>query len=142
MEAKLDIKIPKVLRDELKAEAKEANMFFGPYVVSLIQKSRKPKRLTSPGLVAVDPHIDKVIEHFEANVAKVKSRRSAILAARDLIDEHGFEKVIGAINAVKASKGKKYAPVIASLPTLQEKWANLEHFYLTKQTGSKEVYSA
>lgn len=83
--------------------------------------------------------VQKVVEHFEKRVGEMPRAVHQRRAAHTLIQRHGFEKTIGAINAVVLSRGERYAPTIASLTQLRDRWIELENFYRrnTKPRGTK-----
>lgn len=86
-----------------------------------------------------DPQITQLISHFEAKINKMPYAGQQAFAASELIKQHGFDKSIGAINAVAASRGQKYAPNIASLEELRDKWVKLENFFARENNGLKGV---
>jgi hypothetical protein len=83
-----------------------------------------------------DPQVNDVVGHFEKKIGLMPRMEYQRRAAKTLIQRHGFEKVIGGINAVAASRGEPYAPTISSLVALRDKWIDLETFY--RRTQSKQ----
>lgn len=75
-----------------------------------------------------NPEIKLVIEHFEKQIGKMPRPTYQPMAASELIKDHTFNTVIGAINAVAATRGQPFAPNIASLEELRDKWIKLENF--------------
>lgn len=77
--------------------------------------------------------IAKVIGAFRAinpaaSFSDPRNRRSAA----ELVAAHGVERVLSATSAAGKANGQEYAPVIASLRDLLEKWPKLEAFYRRK----------
>lgn len=81
-----------------------------------------------------DPQITSLISHFEKSIGKMPRPANQAYAAISLISDHGYERTIGAINAVAACRGEPFAPSIASLEELSDKWIKLETFYKRKQS--------
>ncbi len=83
--------------------------------------------------------VQQVVEHFERKVGHMPRPVYQRRAAQTLVQRHGFEKTIGAINAVAISRGEQYCPVIASLCDLRDRWLELETFYLRKTTVKPKI---
>lgn len=84
-----------------------------------------------------NPEIKLVIEHFEKQIGKMPRPSYQPMAASELIKDHSFQKVIGAINATAMTRGQPYAPNISSLEELRDKWIKLENFLGRAKTTNK-----
>jgi predicted transcriptional regulator len=83
-----------------------------------------------------DPEVNQVIESFETifgfKLSRMKQQR---IAATHLIKAYGVDKTIGGIGAAAAIAGEEYAPQIASIEELWQKWGKLVNYY--KKEGKK-----
>jgi hypothetical protein len=86
--------------------------------------------------------VNQVIEHFEKRIGHMPRAKYQRWAASTLIKQHGFEKVIGGINAVVSSRDQQYAPSISTLEALRDKWIDLETFYQRSQTKKRGLIIA
>lgn len=103
------------------------------------QEERKRIKKVNTKVLTVDkrnPEITNLISHFEKTVGIMQRKSFQIMAASELIKQHGFERSVGAINAVAASKDQQYAPVISNLEDLRDKWVKLEVFWQRKSKTS------
>lgn len=107
----------------------------------VISKKREvsTKVLTKKQLENRDPQVTQLISHFETTINPMPHAERQPLAAIQLIKQHGFERSMGAINAVVANRGKQYFPSIASLEELRDKWTKLEDYLGRERTNNKET---
>lgn len=101
-------------------------------------KKLRSKNIVPKGTITVDkrdPEITRLIGHFETRIGKMPRKDHQVYAAATLIKQHGAERSLGAINAVAASRGNKFAPSISTLEELVEKWIKLETFYQREVTS-------
>ncbi len=105
-------------------------------------KNKERKKVISKDITVDNRNseITKLIQHFETKVGKPS--RDQTFAAIQLLNQHGFEKSIGAINLVASSRADRFAPSIGSLVDLEEKWLNLETYFARKITQPKGMYVA
>lgn len=92
----------------------------------VIRKKEIPKGISADNR---DPQVTQLIEHFEKHIGKLSRSTYQPMAAMELIKQHGFERSIAGVNAAAAVRDRKFAPSIANLEDLRDKWINLENFY-------------
>ncbi len=102
-----------------------------------ITKDSNTNVLLQPPAEFGDEKINKIISHFEKKIGKMPRQKAQRRAASTLIKRVGFEKVIGGINAVEACRGERFAPNIANIEDLMNKWINLETFYRRLTSSAK-----
>jgi len=98
----------------------------------------KTKVLTKKQLENRDPSVTQLISAFDSQVGKVHREQSMV--AIQLIKQHGLEKCLQAVMGVADSRGQQYAPNIASLEELRDKWVKLENFYARQTNKRKTVH--
>ena len=98
----------------------------------LTQNLTKPQPRKSYG----DPDVDRVVEKMESVLGgKLKNVRRQRRSAYLLIQAHGVENVCQVIDLYAGHMHEKYAPLIANLTDLWDKWDKLG-MYLYKQKNS------
>lgn len=77
-----------------------------------------------------NPEISELVKYFETKMAlKMPQVRYQRRAAQTLIQRHGLQLVLRAVDAAAAARYKEYAPMILSLVELRDKWNKLVAYY-------------
>lgn len=132
---RVNIFLPTGLKDHLKDEARARGMYLHSYIASLLESRKAVVPTAAKALVTQDkrdPEVQGVIEKWTEVIGNMPRQQYQRRAAKTLLQRHGIERVLGAIKAVEASKGERYAPVIPTLEALRDRWTELEIFYQRK----------
>lgn len=89
-----------------------------------------------------DNEIALLISAFESQIGKMPRAKYQPAAAASLLKQHGFKRVSGAITATAAARGERFAPSIASLEELRDKWVKLENYYHREANKGEGMYHA
>lgn len=79
-----------------------------------------------------DKEIATVINKFELEIGIMPRKEKQRQAAKTLLQRHGLDEVIDAINYAAEAQGEDFAPTIANLEDLRDKWINARSFFLKK----------
>lgn len=100
------------------------------------QYSNNTKELNTDVLSNSDLEIEKVIDHFEKKFGKMGRAKFQPAAASTLLERHGFNRVCAGINAAMQCRGEPYAPSIANIEDLRDKWIALETYFIKSKRKS------
>jgi hypothetical protein len=85
--------------------------------------------------------INSAINHWKKEFGKNPPSKPTLsrYPLKRLIESYTLEKVLGAISAVRASMGDRYAPSINNPKDLEDKWIQLVKYYQSKKKRGIEI---
>lgn len=124
---KLQVNIPDDLHAELKMSALATQMHFGTYVTEALKRHKtKMKRETS--LATVNPDVATLIEEFNKRIDDNTTAKTQQMYAKAIIEKYGLEQALKALDVAVAALGVEFAPQVANIKQLLEKWTPLKGF--------------
>ena len=92
---------------------------------------RIAQKLTDEGLLVVqygNQEINTVVDAFKRAFGTTKATKYDRYAAKRLINKHGAESVVAAIDILAANQDAKYCPTVRSVAQIEDKWVSIVRF--------------
>ena len=83
--------------------------------------------------------IDQVVGGFQEAFGNTKTTRFDRFAANRLVAKYGSQSVVGVIKLLSGLQAEKYAPSVANVAQLEDKWVSVINFVRKKGQESEVV---